>query len=374
MPFSPERTELIKSRLRQKLLTDGLNDWERSFLKNIEARFEASGTRTRLSDAQYRKLGALLKLEKEPTTTDGPSPQVTQSRDWAYRPVQRNRSAQPEQAKATYRHRKRSLSPLGVIYAPHRALRRAQRQIAWPVMLIFGLLAMVGSLMPSGSPETGNAPATSIVESGNGGSQNLYVTGSRVNQRTGPGTGNAVMGALNRGAAVRELRKEEGWTQIASSLGTGWMASRFLSERNPIETSPRVSAAVRGRAVQFSDIRVIDGDTVSIRGERANVRLVGFNTPETSKPACQAEAVAGRRATNRLREMLRGAKAIDYVRVACACRPGTQGTRSCNYGRECGSLYLDGVDVGRMLMAENLAVRYVCGRTSCPRRPGNWCG
>jgi hypothetical protein len=60
------------------------------------------------------------------------------------------------------------------------------------------------------------------------------------------------------------------------------------------------------------------------------------------------------------------------TRVACACRPGEEGTRLCNFGRLCGSLSIDGREAGQILISEGLAHSYVCGATSCPkRRP--WC-
>jgi hypothetical protein len=43
---------------------------------------------------------------------------------------------------------------------------------------------------------------------------------------------------------------------------------------------------------------------------------------------------------------------------------------ACNYGRACGVLTVEGEDVGNILMAENLAHPYECGRYSCPRRAG----
>ncbi|SHJ51357.1 nuclease homologue [Shimia gijangensis] len=157
---------------------------------------------------------------------------------------------------------------------------------------------------------------------------------------------------------------------ITSNLGTGWMSSRYLRPQGARVVASKQS---NRRSLRASDIRVIDGDTVDIRGQTANVRLVGFNTPETRSPQCSAEREVGLQATARLRGLIRNAKNIEFERVACACRPGTEGTRKCNYGRQCGVLKTNGADVGSILISEGLAVRYICGRTSCPRRPGNWC-
>ena len=117
-------------------------------------------------------------------------------------------------------------------------------------------------------------------------------------------------------------------------------------------------------------IEVIDGDTVRFDG--AVYRLVGFDTPERGdKARCDDERRRADAATTRLRALIAGGDAR-LGRVACACRPGQEGTRYCNYGRLCGSLSIGGRDVGGILIGEGLAHPYVCGATSCPpRRP--WC-
>ena len=117
-------------------------------------------------------------------------------------------------------------------------------------------------------------------------------------------------------------------------------------------------------------ISVVDGDTVRVGGRLT--RLVGFNTPETFEPACAAERRLGKHAEARLRDLVRSGN-VGFAEVACACQPGTEGTARCNYGRACGVLHVDGRDVGETLMAEGLAVRFVCGGTGCPPTPRPWC-
>ena len=63
----------------------------------------------------------------------------------------------------------------------------------------------------------------------------------------------------------------------------------------------------------------------------------------------------------------------DFQQVACSCPPGTEGTNACNFGRRCGTLRVNGVDVGATLIGEGLAVRFACGATSCPTLPRPWC-
>jgi len=101
-------------------------------------------------------------------------------------------------------------------------------------------------------------------------------------------------------------------------------------------------------------------------------RLSGFGTPERGGNArCDYERRLAEKATERLRTLVRAAGAR-FNRVACACRSGQEGITNCNFGRLCGSLLIDGRDVGQTLISEDLAYPYVCGTTSCPqRRP--WC-
>ena len=113
-------------------------------------------------------------------------------------------------------------------------------------------------------------------------------------------------------------------------------------------------------------VEVVDGDTVRSNG--LIFRLVGFNTPESGLNAqCSSERALSERATDRLQQLLASGEP-NLKRVACACDPGTEGTRRCNHGRLCGELTVDGRDVGLILIAEGLAERYVCGTTSCPPR------
>ncbi|TAY75170.1 thermonuclease family protein [Rhizobium ruizarguesonis] len=126
------------------------------------------------------------------------------------------------------------------------------------------------------------------------------------------------------------------------------------------------------RTSQTQEFSVTDGDTVHVVGDATGTRLVGFNSPEKFSPQCEYERQMGEQASSRLRELVAHGSAR-LTKVACACAPGTEGTRECNYGRSCGVLQVDGKDVGAILISEGLAVPFVCGKTGCPPTPRPWC-
>lgn len=127
------------------------------------------------------------------------------------------------------------------------------------------------------------------------------------------------------------------------------------------------------KTIDQQTFSVTDGDTIRVNGEANGTRLVGFNTPEVFSPRCQREQELGNRASARLKELV-SKSSLQLTKVACSCRPGTEGTDQCNYGRSCGILRADGRDVGQILISEGLAVPFVCGTSGCPPTPRPWCG
>ena len=104
-------------------------------------------------------------------------------------------------------------------------------------------------------------------------------------------------------------------------------------------------------------VRVIDGDTINLGDGQPDVRLVGFNAPETGERARRdAERHKGEAAKRRLRELVSSGSPT-FQRIACSCKSGTEGTHACNFGRRCGTLQVNGADVGATLISEGLAVR-----------------
>lgn len=162
--------------------------------------------------------------------------------------------------------------------------------------------------------------------------------------------------------------------QSGSRYFSGLVVLGLLAGFVAIQAWPRLSSPELAKSLPTSiSVRVIDGDTISLDDGRPNIRLVGFNAPEASSRArCDAERQKGEAAKQRLRELVSNGRS-DFHQVACSCPLGTEGTDACNFGRRCGTLRVNGVDVGSTLINEGLAVRFVCGATSCPALPRPWC-
>jgi endonuclease YncB( thermonuclease family) len=132
---------------------------------------------------------------------------------------------------------------------------------------------------------------------------------------------------------------------------------------------PKVAGPRSVMAISAADLRVIDGDTVYISGAR--YRLVGFDTPETTRAKCDSERARGVQAAVRLRTLIASGE-ITLQEIRCSCAPGTSGTPYCNFGRLCGILQRNGENVGDILIRERLARPFHCGEFRCPKRAG-WC-
>lgn len=176
---------------------------------------------------------------------------------------------------------------------------------------------------------------------------------------------------LSRKAAWWRRRLVRDIMIVAIIALVGLFYSLFEIGKTTFQGAAQPSPIASARSNQ--GFTITDGDTVQVSGERAGTRLVGFNTPETFSPQCEHERQLGERASARLRELVAHGSAR-LTKVACACAPGTEGTSRCNHGRGCGVLKVDGRDVGQILIAEGLAVPFVCEGDRCPKTPRPWCG
>ena len=164
------------------------------------------------------------------------------------------------------------------------------------------------------------------------------------------------------------MGRKQSESPLVSNIGLASLCKPFIVLICLLALSDPSSAA----PIEPGDVRVIDGGTIRVYQKQTNVRLVGFNAPETRRAACEAEGALGGKATRRVRDLVRAGN-LDFEFVACSCPSGTEGTFACNYGRRCGTLKAGGRNVGAILIAEGLAVPFQCGRTSCPKTPRPWC-
>src|SRR5882762_2463033 len=121
----------------------------------------------------------------------------------------------------------------------------------------------------------------------------------------------------------------------------------------------------RADVVEPWQVRVIDGDTIALNGK--TIHLVGFIAPETRDAQCKAERDLGDKAARRMRDLIL-AGGLDYSPVICPCPAATLGKWFCNFGRTCGTLKTNGLDVGDFLVDEGMAARYACGWPRSPKR------
>lgn len=118
-----------------------------------------------------------------------------------------------------------------------------------------------------------------------------------------------------------------------------------------------------------ASIRVVDGDTIDVGRDR--YRLIGFDTPEVRTPSRKVESderALGLKASARLKAIIANGR-LDLQEVRCACTDKQIREGTCNHGRKCGLLTVNGDNVGAILIREGLAQAFVCGRTKCPPMP-----
>jgi endonuclease YncB( thermonuclease family) len=127
----------------------------------------------------------------------------------------------------------------------------------------------------------------------------------------------------------------------------------------------------RADPISANDINVVDGDTVDAHGQR--YRMIGYDTPEIATPRRKVgpdERAVATIAKERFAELLKSGT-LDLTEVPCSCSANKLRDGTCNHGRKCATISLNGRNIGDTLIAEELAVPYVCSATRCPPMP-NW--
>jgi endonuclease YncB( thermonuclease family) len=100
-------------------------------------------------------------------------------------------------------------------------------------------------------------------------------------------------------------------------------------------------------------VKVTDGDTIRVNCGEGEIpaRLMGYDTPETYKPGCDAEYKLGKQASRYLEKRLAQADFIE---------PHLNG--AAKYNRALLRLKLDGVELSRIMIDAGLAVPYSGGK------------
>ena len=91
------------------------------------------------------------------------------------------------------------------------------------------------------------------------------------------------------------------------------------------------TGAVSSAPIPSDEVRVIDGDTIRLHHQKPDIRLIGFNAPETRRAICEAERELGDKATADFASLCDRASltlSLSLVRVSQAPRehhPATTG-------------------------------------------------
>lgn len=150
-----------------------------------------------------------------------------------------------------------------------------------------------------------------------------------------------------------------------------WLALALvpLAAAGALTLAPRAGEAQVARAEEPHSARfplcagpvritcVVDGDTFWLAGTK--IRIADIDTPEVSRPACPAERALGKRATERMRQLLNAG------RFGLAVPP--DGRSRDRYGRELRIVTRGRQSLGAVLVREGLAARW-----GGPKR--TWCG
>lgn len=130
----------------------------------------------------------------------------------------------------------------------------------------------------------------------------------------------------------------------------------LLPPMGPTATRPERINAIFTRCGQGRSMAcVVDGDT--IRLGRRRVRLIGIDAPEIDSASCPAERALGERAAGRLLALVNDGE-FDLV--------GHRFRDRDSHGRDLRLLRREGQSLGRQLVAEGLARRYIGSK-------GSWC-
>ena len=129
----------------------------------------------------------------------------------------------------------------------------------------------------------------------------------------------------------------------------------FLISYIGLITSAQAEITLR----QYNDRYCYDGDTcyVTVDGANTKIRLLELDTPEISKPKCEAELKLGLTARDYLNNLIANASTVDFKTDYAEDY----------FGRILAYLIIDGEDVSAKIVKNNLGVVYDRSNKK------NWC-
>ena len=110
---------------------------------------------------------------------------------------------------------------------------------------------------------------------------------------------------------------------------------------------------------KYNDLYCYDGDTcyVTLDGQNEKIRLLELDTPEISKPKCDAELELGIKSRDFVNDLIKNAKTIEFK----------TDYELDYFGRILSYLIIDGKDVSELLVKNGLGVVYKKGHKM------DWC-
>ena len=110
---------------------------------------------------------------------------------------------------------------------------------------------------------------------------------------------------------------------------------------------------------QYNNLYCYDGDTcyVTIDGQNEKIRLLELDTPEISKPKCDAELELGIKSRDFVNNLIKNAKTIEFK----------TDYELDYFGRILSYLIIDGDDISALLVKNSLGVVYKKGHKM------DWC-
>lgn len=142
---------------------------------------------------------------------------------------------------------------------------------------------------------------------------------------------------------------------VVVAAATGAMLY-FALTLTPVEIFIGSSGGFGSCAMAWQRNCVVDGDT--IRHDGMTIRIADIDTPEVFSPKCASEAARGRRATQRLIQLI-NVGPFDIQKIGARDKD--------RYGRQLRLVMRNGRSLGGQLVAEGLARPWTGKRRS-------WCG